>query len=189
MTEKLLNCPFCNGEARMMRESDGDCVGNFHFVECRLCRARSRGHFASYGNDCPVFYAGVREDWNRRASASDPVGEPVAWMSVAQGTMPVATEAFLKKHPEYRHAYTIPLYASPLPQEPREADARDAARYRWLRNRSAYFVYGEERQSPWTVIGTAYNDTRPCIGEELDVEVDAAMSTTESADSRGENRG
>jgi hypothetical protein len=81
------------------------------------------------------------------------------------------------------------LSASPLPQEPREADARDAARYRWLRNRSAYFVYGEERQSPWTVIGTAYNDTRPCIGEELDVEVDAAMSTTESADSRGENRG
>jgi hypothetical protein len=65
-------------------------------------------------------------------------------------------------------------------------DARDAARYRWLRNCGEYFEYDPLRPSPWAVIGNNHTDCHPCSREELDAAVDAAMSTTESADSRGE---
>jgi Lar family restriction alleviation protein len=65
-------------------------------------------------------------------------------------------------------------------------DARDAARYRWLRNRSneapdnTPTIYGSR------VIASRMLDSRIIWGDSLDAAVDAAMSTTESADSRGE---
>jgi hypothetical protein len=186
----------------------------------------------------------------RWPSASDPVGEPVAvvvvhkdapaeffWTGNALTKGGKGGEVIL---PPGRHL----LYASPLPQEPREAaltderifeiadsdeanpdntgwgpkfnilpfaraiereirgaqegkageDARDAARYRWLRDHAAESplrpaAYGSA-EFPDDRLKFAFPDlvswTKYTGRIALDAAIDAAMSTTESADSRGE---
>ena len=66
---KLAACPFCGGKSHIGRESDLDGFGTFYFVQCDKCRARSGQKYVSTGNDCPLFYAEVRDEWNRRAQA------------------------------------------------------------------------------------------------------------------------
>jgi hypothetical protein len=53
-------------------------------------------------------------------------------------------------------------------------DAVDARRYRFLRD-SAVNVEG----SPWIVTGTAWNDTTPILGSDLDRAVDVSMRADE----------
>lgn len=61
-------CPFCGGKASIVSEYDQDGFGVFHKVECRSCKASSRLHFVSSGNDCPIHYQEVRASWNERVS-------------------------------------------------------------------------------------------------------------------------
>lgn len=64
-------------------------------------------------------------------------------------------------------------------------DARDAARYRWLRDQNATL---DPRS--WVVISRDCTDEEGpenyWVGSDLDAAIDAATSTTESTDSRGE---
>lgn len=65
----LLPCPFCGGHAYITSEADHPEYGSggrFYFVKCHSCRAQSGSKYASPGNDCPNFYAEVREEWNQR---------------------------------------------------------------------------------------------------------------------------
>lgn len=71
MQSELLPCPFCGGAPHVRPSQDPD--GCFwSWVECNRCGARTRGDWVSSSAEtCPVFYEGVREEWNRRA----PVGK------------------------------------------------------------------------------------------------------------------
>lgn len=71
---ELKPCPFCGGKAQIARESDPDGGGTFYTVKCHRCGAETAPRFASHGNDCPQFYAEVREQWDRRVTAG--VGVP-----------------------------------------------------------------------------------------------------------------
>lgn len=64
---ELKPCPFCGGEARIDTEYDMDGFGNFHKIECKSCGASSKAHFATQGNECPQYYAEVRDEWQKRA--------------------------------------------------------------------------------------------------------------------------
>ena len=57
-----------------------------------------------------------------------------------------------------------------------QIDALDAERYRFLRSRAIYHGTGMDAQpsSPWCVIGTSHESSRPCDGDELDAAIDAA---------------
>lgn len=58
-----------------------------------------------------------------------------------------------------------------------QEDARDAARYRWLREEAVWNNdIAEDHPMPWCVRGISANDCRPCDGEELDTAVDAAIA-------------
>ena len=72
--QQLAPCPFCGASAYVASETDYDNI-RWHYVRCRGCGTRSRGKWHSPGNDCPQFYAEVREEWNRRASPSSSVLE------------------------------------------------------------------------------------------------------------------
>lgn len=65
---ELKPCPFCGGSASIRHWNDED----FAFwwkVECSGCGAGTRGKWVSSRSDtCPLFYEGVREEWNTRAS-------------------------------------------------------------------------------------------------------------------------
>lgn len=63
---ELKPCPFCGGKASVRSEHDSDGFGNFHYVACGSCGAKSRYHFAGSGNDCPQHYSEVRASWNMR---------------------------------------------------------------------------------------------------------------------------
>lgn len=60
------------------------------------------------------------------------------------------------------------------------SDARDAARYRWLRDRAINFGLDDEKGTPYCVYGIGAGDANPTDGEELDnmidhcAEIDAA---------------
>ena len=63
----LKPCPFCGGEARMMK------MGYPHWVYCLNCGARVHGRKCGEGGE----KASV-EAWNRRAS--EPNWNPIAWL-------------------------------------------------------------------------------------------------------------
>lgn len=65
---KLLECPFCGSgsEIRTSYDNDGS-NAVWKFVQCNGCGSRTMGKWFSPGNDCPLFYEEVRDQWNRRA--------------------------------------------------------------------------------------------------------------------------
>lgn len=73
---ELKPCPFC-GYRHVYVKSEAadpfDDVGRFYYVYCPNCQARSGASYASNGNDCPIFYSEVRDEWNRRADDQDPL--------------------------------------------------------------------------------------------------------------------
>lgn len=60
-------------------------------------------------------------------------------------------------------------------------DARDAARYRWLRDEAIRFPYDVEIASAWCVyvLNCSGADIRPIDGQELDQAIDAAQRFAE----------
>ena len=64
-------CPFCGGSPIMKTDYDTDgSEATWKFIECSKCRARSGGKWFSPGNDCPIFYEEVRDQWNIRNDVS-----------------------------------------------------------------------------------------------------------------------
>lgn len=66
MAVDLKPCPFCGGSGVVSRREDEDGI-EWYRVRCTSCKAEAEGKWVSAGNDCPQFYAEVRELWNRRA--------------------------------------------------------------------------------------------------------------------------
>ena len=61
-------CPFCGGTPHIASEYEdySESGGKFFWVRCGSCRAQSAKKYAAQGNDCPNFYAEVRDEWNQR---------------------------------------------------------------------------------------------------------------------------
>lgn len=66
MSEQLKPCPFCGENAGVHHAYDEDgCY--WAYVKCQGCGVRTSGKWISNRNDaCPIFYAEVRDAWNRR---------------------------------------------------------------------------------------------------------------------------
>jgi hypothetical protein len=65
---------------------------------------------------------------------------------------------------------------APTVLEQLQRQAKDAARYLWLRNYSVRYAAPDDKPSPWPVIGTSHDDSCPCDGSDLDEAADAAMN-------------
>lgn len=61
-------CPFCGGKPHIASEYEpySESGGKFYWVRCGSCRAQSAKKYAAQGNDCPVFYSEVWDEWNQR---------------------------------------------------------------------------------------------------------------------------
>jgi hypothetical protein len=68
MSAELKPCPFCGASAFMAREHDPDDIA-WSYVRCRGCGVSTRGKWYSAGNDCPLLYEEVRDEWNTRAAS------------------------------------------------------------------------------------------------------------------------
>lgn len=62
--DALKPCPFCGGRGHIAKDPDLN-HGDFYFVKCAKCRAKSTEFHAN--ETCPIFYAQVRDAWNTRA--------------------------------------------------------------------------------------------------------------------------
>ncbi len=64
---ELKPCPFC-GSAKLIMDSDWCEFADrtFRSIKCKDCGAASGRKSHAKGDDCPNFYAEVREKWNRR---------------------------------------------------------------------------------------------------------------------------
>lgn len=79
MSEQLKSCPFCGENAGVHHAYDEDgCY--WAYVKCQGCGVRTSGKWISNRNDaCPIFYAEVRDAWNRRTPPVQPVsGQEIA---------------------------------------------------------------------------------------------------------------
>lgn len=63
-TVRILQCPFCGGQASMSKSYDPDTSGAFHHIQCHKCRAKGGEFYAV--ETCPIFYGQVRDAWNAR---------------------------------------------------------------------------------------------------------------------------
>lgn len=63
---ELKPCPFCGGKGAIKHKHDVDgCL--WASVACLDCGCGTRGKWVSDSSDaCPIFYAEVRDEWNRR---------------------------------------------------------------------------------------------------------------------------
>lgn len=59
-------CPFCGGEASLHTEACPDGGGTYWNVKCRECGASSLGRYISHGNECPLGFQEIRDQWNVR---------------------------------------------------------------------------------------------------------------------------
>jgi hypothetical protein len=78
--------------------------------------------------------------------------------------------------PSQEAIYTADLLdklASMIPAGDLTEEARDAKRYRWLRDEA---VRSEISPSPWCVFGESYEISCPTEGVKLDAAIDSAMS-------------
>lgn len=93
---ELKACPFCGGEASIRSEYDSDGYGYFHWVECKKCRSRSASHFASQGNECPIYYQGVRSDWNNRQHENKLKADAILEYEASLSSFPYTAEEYIK---------------------------------------------------------------------------------------------
>lgn len=65
MSDSLKPCPCCGGKGRIRSDYDAD-MTRWHHVECDDCPMRTKGKWHSDGNDCPLYYQEIRDEWNNR---------------------------------------------------------------------------------------------------------------------------
>lgn len=106
--------------------------------------------------------------------------QAVAWMLYEHddGRLAVAptpeAATFARGDPAWHRVGSIDVYASPLPAV--QTDAKDAQRYRWLRQAPWHWdADGTPRPSPWVVTGESHADATPILGSELDAAIDVAL--------------
>lgn len=102
-------------------------------------------------------------------------------VSVFMGARSDEFSRFAAPNDEYFSAADMHAYARQAiaESEARAEDARDAARYRWLRNKALDPVACMDRGDrfePWCVIGNSAKDSGPCDGDDLDAAIDAAIA-------------
>lgn len=67
MSDDILKpCPFCDGNAHISKRWDSDGDHTWVYVYCEKCRVETCGKWYTGNNDCPNFYAEVRDQWNIR---------------------------------------------------------------------------------------------------------------------------
>lgn len=59
-------CPFCGGDAYISKRWDSDGDHTWVYVCCAKCKVETCGKWYTGNNDCPNFYAEVRNQWNIR---------------------------------------------------------------------------------------------------------------------------
>lgn len=77
----LLPCPFC-GSKSVYATSEPENLeygngGRFYYVTCSNCHARSGNKYAAEGNDCRLFHAEVRQEWNQRGEDAETVAHDI----------------------------------------------------------------------------------------------------------------
>lgn len=56
---------FCGDLPKMKTEYSSDYSDTtWKYIQCDTCRVRTLGKWYSKGNDCPIFYQEVRDEWN-----------------------------------------------------------------------------------------------------------------------------
>ncbi|KAF1009084.1 MAG: hypothetical protein GAK28_00717 [Luteibacter sp.] len=72
--------------------------------------------------------------------------------------------------------------AAPVAAQPRDDDAKDAARYRWLRDAAVFHEDGEN-PTPWVINGVNVDsfDRAPVYGPELDAVIDSILAAPKLA--------
>jgi hypothetical protein len=116
MAIDLKPCPMCAGRASIRHTRDADNTKWLH-VECGNCGCRTRGKWTA--EECPLFYAEVRDEWNTRAESSPQAAlvpevgreEPVAWRYRRAGGGWLFGEHPLKDHDNDLNQE--PLYTRP----------------------------------------------------------------------------
>lgn len=108
-----------------------------------------------------------------------PAGHVVVPLKATAEMMDAGEKAFCKTaRPGATWAeHTGEIYSAMLAARPlvgQDADARDAARYRWLRNVAVWAT--TDRDSVWCVTGTRHEDASPTYGDAMDAAIDAARS-------------
>lgn len=167
---EFLPCPFCGGTDIRTDRHRGQGAGlhrgeDVYSMACYHCGARFPN---CYRRELFI------EKWNRRAPAPDPLAaaqEPAqAWANVKED----GTIVGLSQHPAdiARWVNPQPLYLRPPPSTDSAADARDAARYRWLR-KAATFGGRDTFDLRWYLPRYGVGDSR----ERLDANIDEAIAT------------
>ena len=108
----------------------------------------------------------------QQAEAQQPAtGEPVGYLSEPISWGKRQSEAVVKitRKPQAEHGFTNPIYANPAPSVPDDV-ARDAERYRWLRDNG---VLGFSGAPSWRVYVSF--DAMDAYAQTLDSNIDAAM--------------
>ncbi|WP_369065271.1 Lar family restriction alleviation protein [Burkholderia gladioli] len=168
MSDKLSDCPFCGSsdiEYRAMA---------LHWVRCGSCGSEGPGR----GNKKAAIDA-----WNRRASPAIPTVDPVAIIeqcairAALHSQYPVETD-FDRGYEQARldAARSIRTLKAVLPISESE-DARDAARYRWLRSQTNC-MHGYHFEFP--EINTIVKHSPNTYAARFDAAIDAARKGEKS---------
>lgn len=89
VADALLPCPVCIGKGSVDRQHDADGM-LWVYVSCNKCGLRTRGKWCSSGNDCPLFYREVRDEWNTRATLpTQSAGVEERWVVVRESVLDV----------------------------------------------------------------------------------------------------
>ncbi|CUJ58824.1 Uncharacterised protein [Achromobacter xylosoxidans] len=151
--------------------------------ECECCEGRG---FVFAFEDIPGIEEYVKSYRPAPASVSTVVAQPAAWME--PGIDVPVTNEYRNKTPLRQAKYSVPLYRHAPVAAPAAGDARDAERYRWLRDpqndpalvldkRTGYVPADE------SIPGVGgYHTYEYRAGEELDAAIDAAIAAQRQGD-------
>lgn len=168
-TEELKPCPFCGSEAAFRNDDDSG-----HWIECTnaACGVCTNIRVALMDDVRPM----LADQWNNRAT-------PAGVTAPTEGALD-PREGMCGLHPYefwiggvslrwYLKREVDPLLAKLTATSPPvgQDDARDAARYRWLRNTAG------SQQGPEVWVDGDYH-----LGRYMDAAIDAAMSTAPASE-------
>jgi hypothetical protein len=167
MTDQLRECPFCNGDGELDIDENHN-----HFVSCIECRAE--GSRAACASD-------AANAWNTRPTAVASHAEAFTYGHCAEKSRPGGCQKHNLQcgYPDCdRRPVAHPHRTTDNLNEPSGDSgelARDAARYRWLRDRGWFTNnYGEFEAGD--------DETAEHVSVMLDKAIDAAMAAGGGSD-------